>query len=358
MSASARKLTSGTHPIVDQPNRSVCYACSSQPASSTTSPSNPHPRRHAPIATVLLAAVQLFFMSSLSLKAYPNLAFQEKPTTLGKLRNINIETYVLQTPLADGTGKVCDPLAIASPSFDWASDVEQEFYSGSSPELSTFNLNGRGDDSGSDSDSVIGSPEAVHFLSPRLSMSRESDYSLAMRPVQGGMGPDEGFGSRSPTTDSTDARGLLDLDRMFSSSRPPREYKVASVPSLCAIQECDEEPEDDFISASSGATSLDTDPTTSNSDFLIDAPAEYPGPVANDVDSLHSSLTCVANVDEGEKVPEADDPDPGWVWVEAEDVYGEAQAVPMRTKARRARFRAPSWFRHLCGLGGIWVSPR
>ncbi|KAM5533603.1 hypothetical protein V8D89_012716 [Ganoderma adspersum] len=271
-------------------------------------------------------------MSSLTLNASLALSFPEKFRALGKLPNMSIEACILQIPpLTDG--EVCDPLASPSPSFDWADDVEQKCYPG--------------DDSDSDSDDGAGSPKVDRAYSSGPRSFRESGISLAAiseeeedEEEEDTVG-EEDVGSGSAATDSTDARGLLDTDRMFSSGRPARHrrYRVASVPSLLAIKEDDEDSDADVESLSDANTTVST------------------------LDSLRSSRTCVANSDEEERGLAADDSDSGWVWVDAGDLDKFARWAPVcSTRARprqsHSRLRVSSWLKALCGRRGHRASLR
>ncbi|PIL27195.1 hypothetical protein GSI_10338 [Ganoderma sinense ZZ0214-1] len=214
-------------------------------------------------------------MSSLAFNTSPTLAFPEK----FRPRGLDSE--------------VRDPLARPSPSFDWADDVEQEFYSA-----------GDSDDSQDDEGAV--SLEIESPLSSGARSFRGSGFPLTA------ISEDEEEEEDTTPTDSADARGLLDTDRMFSSGHPTtrghRGYRVASVPSLWAIKEEDED---------------------SDGESLSDANSTVPTS-----DSFRSSLTCIA----------ADDSDSGWVWVNAE----EARKAPVSStdaRPRRARLWIVSWFK-------------
>ncbi|PIL34329.1 hypothetical protein GSI_03104 [Ganoderma sinense ZZ0214-1] len=208
-------------------------------------------------------------------------------------------------------GEVRDSIASSGPSFNWAEDVEQEFYSGDDSD------DGRGDGAGS--------LKVDRTYSSGIRSFRESGFSLtAISDEDEDEGEDEDEDEDNTTaTDSSNGRGLLDIDRMFSSSRLTtnhRRDRVASVPSLWAIKEEDEDSDDECLS--------DANKITSTSD------------------SFRSSPPCVVAADEEERGPAGDDLDSGWVWVDAE----EARKAPVSsTDARphQSRFRLVSWFKSL-----------
>ena len=154
---------STTRPVVDQSIWDYAARPAASYMSSPISPSYHHLHPHTLNFTTPLTAAQSSFitMSPLTLNASPALAFPEKFRALGKLPNMSIEACILQTPPLTGG----DPLASPNPSFDWADDVEQEFYSG--------------DDSDSDSDDGAGSPKVDRPFPSGLRSVRESGFSLA-----------------------------------------------------------------------------------------------------------------------------------------------------------------------------------
>ncbi|PIL34370.1 hypothetical protein GSI_03145 [Ganoderma sinense ZZ0214-1] len=209
-------------------------------------------------------------------------------------------------------GEVRDSIASSSSSFDWAEDVEQEFYCGDDSD------DGRGDGAGSS--------KVDRAYSSGIRSFRGSGFSLtAISEEPEDEDEDEEDKEDSTTTDSTDTRNLLDTNRMFTSSHPTtnhRRYRVASVPSLWAIKEDDEDSDDESLSDARRTVST--------------------------FDPFCSSLTCVAAADAKEREPAVDDSDSGWVWVDAE----EARKAPVSsTDARphRLRFRVVSWFKALSG---------
>ena len=334
---------STTRPVVDQSIWDYAARPAASYMSSPISPSYHHLHPHTLTFTTPLTAAQSSFitMSPLTLNASPALAFPEKFRALGKLPNMSIEACILQTPPLTGG----DPLASPNPSFDWADDVEQEFYSG--------------DDSDSDSDDGAGSPKVDRPFPSGLRSVRESGFSLAAILEEDEDEEEENTVAEEKATDSSDTRGRPDTNRMFSSGRPTRghrRYRVASVPSLWAIKEDDEDSDDeDFSDANTTVSTLDSQAEHLNLDTEDDDD--------DDIDSLRSSRTCVANEGEEERGLAADDLDSGWVRIDAKELDKEARWAPVSsTRARprpsHSRLRVSSWLKALCSRRGRRASLR
>ncbi len=293
-----------TRPLLAALQPASVYSCSLLTfVLTTTFPSTPPPSH-----TVPLAAVQyLFFImsSSKSTTALSCSCFPEKLETscLGKLLTTDARPEILQISFAGD--EVRDPFATSSSSFGWADDVEQDLYSDR-------------DSCDTDDDDE---PEVSRADGRARSLSIDRFFASDTRAFGEGGSPlsamaeddedeDDDAGSDN---DSTDARSLV--DRIFANGAAPSRYRVASVPSLGAIEEDDESELGDDIE--------DADcPLTPGSDFDSVASASTTSSVADleSLDSPHLSMASFSTLDtEGEGRREPDDPDFGWVWIEAED---------------------------------------
>ncbi|TBU31837.1 hypothetical protein BD311DRAFT_751711 [Dichomitus squalens] len=271
----------------------------------------------------------------------------------GEIISAVSEKDILQATLVGD--QVCDPFATPTSAFNWADDVEDEFYSddASEADLDTDEAGARS--CSFDVDRFFASDACMfgqygHYLTTILEEDEdeEEDDNEDDENHEEDDGDDneehededeKEEGDRSATTDptnSTSNRSLL--QRIFLAND---RSKVASRPSLDDIKEEDEEdglendtdetgslidsPDPDSESTDSDSDTADFDATNWDDtasticdlDFNHhDAHFEF---MANHFDSLEFSLASISTVDNDERQRAAGDPDSGWVWVEFED---------------------------------------
>ncbi|EJF63174.1 hypothetical protein DICSQDRAFT_125702 [Dichomitus squalens LYAD-421 SS1] len=281
----------------------------------------------------------------------------------GEIISAVFEKDILQATLVGD--QVCDPFATPTSDFNWADDVEDEFYSddASEADLDTDEAGARS--CSFDVDRFFASDACMfgqygHYLTTILEEDEdeeEDDNEDDENHEEDDEDDNEEHededekeeDGRSAATDPTDSTGNGSLlQRIFLTNRP----KVASKPSLDDIEEEEDGSENDTDETGSSVDSPDSDSerTESDSDTIDfdatnwddtasticdldfnhhDAHFEF---MANHFDSLEFSLASISTVDEDERQCAEGDPDSGWVWVEFEDDEQERQlSAPSRS---------------------------
>ncbi|KAI1793304.1 hypothetical protein LXA43DRAFT_236194 [Ganoderma leucocontextum] len=257
----------------------------------------------------------------------PSSNFPEKlETCLGKPPSSDSGPETLQISLVGD--EVCDPFATSGSSFDWADDVEHEFYA--APDSRDTDTNDYERDV-SLADIRASTLSIDRFFASDTRTFGESGSSLSAT------GEVDESDISSSATDSADARSLA--DRIFAGGPAPSRYRVASVPSLGAIEEDDESelrgeeeevdrPQTASLCSDSDESASTACSNTEHSDVV--APSRF--------DSLHFSLAPMSTLDE-------DDLDSSWVWIDIEDgQVDESRTVP---QARRCEPRDWRWYQLL-----------
>ncbi|TBU44493.1 hypothetical protein BD309DRAFT_958235 [Dichomitus squalens] len=280
----------------------------------------------------------------------------------GEIISAVSEKDILQATLVGD--QVCDPFATPTSDFNWADDVEDEFYSddASEADLDTDEAGARS--CSFDVDRFFASDACMfgqygHYLTTILEEDEDEEED-DNEDDENHEEDDEDHkeehededekeeDDRSAATDPTSKRSLL--QRIFLTND---RLKVASRPSLDDIEEEEEEDdlEDGTDETGSSVDSPDpdsesTDPDSDATDFDAsdlddtasicdldfnhhDAHFEF---MANHFDSLEFSLASISTVDDDERQRAEGDPDSGWVWVEFEDDEQERQlSAPSRS---------------------------
>lgn len=283
--------------------------------------------------------------------------FPEKPETpLGKLITTHSTPETLRVFLPGDEAR--NRFAISGSSFDSAGDVEHEFYA--DPDFRDSSEDGLDDfdeDSNVSRSDIRSSILSVdRFFASGIRTISESGSSLsAMSEEEDDEDEEDDHSVAATDSNSANIRGLV--DRIFAGGCAPSRYKVASVPSLGAIEEEDEsqleddDSQDPPLTDSSGSDSDGPASTASSTTELMHF---------DDIASSDFSLLCFSRdfsaLARAERNP-VNDLDSDWVLVEVGD--GEAiepGTVPLARfcEVRSSRAQPLSGLRGSCGDRQTW----